>query len=81
MIFLTLFAFDYVREQFQFSQKVKITDDCSCRIDSNEGQLVTSVTNWSCTFTKSMKLPCHHIFATRRQKGLLEYTEDTCAER
>ena len=28
-----------------------------------------------------MKLPCRHIFATRHRKGLLEYTEDTCAER
>ena len=84
MAFLTPFAFDYIKEQFQFSEKVKIVDDvddCRCRIDSSEGQLVTSVTNCSCTFTKSMKLPCHHIFATRCHKGLLEYTEDTCAER
>ena len=84
MTFLTPFAFDYVKEQFQFSQKVKITDDvddCSCKIDSSEGQLITTVTDCSCTFTKSMKLPCRHIFATCCHKGLLEYTEDTCAER
>ena len=77
MTFLTPFAFDYVKEQFQFSQKVKITDDvddCSCKIDSSEGQLITTVT----AFTKST---CRHIFATCCHKGLLEYTEDTCAER
>ena len=84
MGFLTPFAFDYIKEQFQFSEKVKIldnVDDCSCKIDSSEGQIIASVTNCSCTFTKSMKLPCRHIFATRRHKGLSEYTEDACAER
>ena len=84
MGFLTPFAFDYIKEQFQFSDKVKIlddVDDCSCKIDSSEGQIITSVTNCSCTFTKSMKLPCRHIFPTRRHKGLSEYTEDACAER
>ena len=85
MAFLTPFAFDYIKGQFKFSEKVKIVDnvdDYRCRIDSSEGQIVTSVTNCSCTFTKSMKLPCRHIFATRHHKGLLEYTEeDTCAER
>ena len=55
-------------------------DDCSCKIDSSEGQIITSVTNCLCTFTKSMKLPCRHIFATRCHKGLSEYTEDACAE-
>ena len=63
---------------------MKITDDVddhSCRIDSSEGQLITSVTNCLCTFTKSMKLPCRHIFATWHHKGLPEYTEDACAER
>lgn len=84
MAFLTPFAFDYITEQFQFSEKVKIVDDVDdgrCKIDSSEGQLVTNVTNFSCAFTKSMKLPCRHIFATRCHKGLLEYTEDACAER
>ena len=84
MAFLTPFAFDYIKEQFKLSEKVKIAgdiDDCSCKIDSSEGQLVTTVTSCSCTFTKSMKLPCRHILATRRHKGLLEYTEDVCAER
>jgi len=81
MGFLTPFAFDYIKEQFQFSEKVKILDDvndCSCTIDSSEGQIITSETNCSCN---SMKLPCHHIFATRLHKGLSEYTEDACAER
>ena len=84
MAFLTPFAFDYIKEQCQCSEKVKTVydvDDCKCRIDSSEDQLVTSVTNCSCTFTKSMKPPCHHIFATRCHKGLLEYTEDAYAER
>ena len=58
MAFLTPFAFDYVKDQVQLSQKVKIVDDfddCSCKMDSSEGELVTTVTNCSCTFTKSMK--------------------------
>ena len=40
--------------------------------------IVTTLTSL-CTFTKSMKVPYHHIFATRCHKGLLEYTEDICA--
>lgn len=70
---------DYVKDQVQLSQKVKIVDDIDdcCKIDSSEGELVTTMTNCSCTFTKSMKLPCRHIyFPTQHHKGLLEYTED-----
>ena len=40
MAFLTPFAFDYIKEQFKLSEKVKIAgdiDDYSCKIDSSEG--------------------------------------------
>jgi len=81
---LTPYAFEFVNNQLQYSQKVTVRDDIdnfSCSIDSSEGQLVTSTVNCSCTFITSMKLPCCHIFAVRRHKGLNEYTEDVCAER
>ena len=85
MTFLTPFSFDYMKEQFQFSQKVKITDDvddCSCEIDSSEGQLITTVTDCSCTFTKSMKLPCRYIRIcyTTSQRFTRIYKRHLCRE-
>ena len=81
---LTPFAFEYVQKQFELSGSVKILEDVdedSCTIDAREGRLVTSTESCSCIFTSSMKLPCRHVFATRRHKSLSEYHEDLCADR
>ena len=84
MELLTPYAFEYVRKQFELSEKVKIKDDIdgdSCTIDAREGELVTSIDNCSCVFSSSMKLPCRHILATRCHKGLHRFDESLCAER
>ena len=81
---LTPFAFEYVEKQFELSRSVKILEDIdedSCTIDAREGRLVTSTESCSCVFTSSMKLPCRHVFATRRSKSLSEYHEGLCVDR
>ena len=81
---LTPYAFEYVQKQFELSKSVKILEDLDedrCTIDAREGHLVTSTGSCTCIFTSSMKLPCRHVLATRRHKGLSEYHEDLCADR
>ena len=66
---LTPYALEYVHKQLSLRHKVNIeaaTNDAGeFIVDSSNGKLMVTCNTCMCTFWKSMRLPCRHIFAVR----------------
>jgi zinc finger SWIM domain-containing protein 3 len=82
MNLLTPYALNYVVRQLDLIKKVKILshdESCVYSVNSSEGLLCVTVNKCSCTFRKSMQLPCRHILAVRSVSELDLYCAELCA--
>lgn len=82
MQLLTPYALGFIVKQLELVKKVKIqSSECAneYRINTSEGLIRTTVNECSCTFRKSMQLPCRHIFAARSLSKLNLYCAELCA--
>ena len=83
MALLTPYAFEFLKSQLTFSQKVKFVgdvDDETCEFMSKNRKIATKV-DCSCGVVSAMRLPCCHVLFMRRRKVISEYDETLCAER
>ncbi len=80
---LTNYAADFVHKQLELAGKVsKITKEGDVYIvKTSEGQKNVTISSCECIFSRSMLLPCRHIFALRSQLGLSTYDAVLCNER
>nr|XP_039267872.1 uncharacterized protein LOC120342897 isoform X1 [Styela clava] len=82
---LTTYAFSFVKRQLHFFPKVKIdsslNDEVSTIKSPKYGVLVTSISSCPCVFNTVTGLPCSHIFAVRKDKGVSTYDSSICRER
>ncbi|XP_065655665.1 uncharacterized protein LOC136081729 isoform X1 [Hydra vulgaris] len=77
---LTPFAFSFVKSQLD--ESVSIDGDLANEIVQTFGKSETlSENSCDCLFTKSMGLPCKHMFAARRIKKLQMFSEHCIAPR
>lgn len=82
MQLVTPYALNYVVKQLGLVNRVKLhpnKDANVYKIGSSEGELSTTVCECSCTFRKSMLLPCRHIFAVRAASNVDLYCPELCA--
>ncbi|XP_038067432.1 uncharacterized protein LOC119737288 isoform X2 [Patiria miniata] len=71
--YLTPCALKYVLRQLKLSWKVKVKadiDNKSMTITSSKDNMIVCVDSCPCRLWQSLCLPCSHIFAVRRTKGL-----------
>ena len=66
---LTPHAVNYVHKQLGLWKQVKIDEDdgTQCKISSSIRTLTVTTDICQCTFSRSMHLPCRHIFAVREK--------------
>nr|XP_047146225.1 zinc finger SWIM domain-containing protein 1-like [Hydra vulgaris] len=77
---LTPFAFSFVKSQLD--ESVSIDWDLANEIiQTSEKSETRSENTCECLFTKSMGLPCKHMFAARRAKKLQMFSENCIAPR
>ena len=71
---LTLYASKFVSQQLLLRRKVSVAGDPEADIEytilSSEGTLSVTAQTCPCTFSKTMHLPCRHVFAVREYKQL-----------
>lgn len=83
MELLTPYALQFVVKQLGFVSKVKIVsqaDDCFM-VNCSEGIVKVTATKCTCSFRKSMQLPCRHIFAVRLHLSLDLFSPELCGTR
>ena len=82
---LTPYAFAFVKDQLDYSEKVCITGtegDDSVIIKTRSGRvIVASSVSCSCSFFTTMMLPCRHILSARRHFSKPIFDANLCAER
>ena len=82
---LTPYAFAFVKDQLDYSEKVCITGtegDDSVIIKTRSGRVIeASSVSCSCSFFTAMMLPCRHILSARRHFGKPIFDANLCAER
>ena len=84
MNLVTPYALDFIVRQLELAKKVKIQphgESDVYSITSSEGNIRTMINECSCSFNKSMQLPCRHIFAVRLIAKLDLFSNDLCASR
>ena len=70
---LTPYAFEYVSKQLSLRHNVSIetaNDSNEFIVNSSNGKLTVTHNICTCTFWKSMRLPCRHILAVREKNEL-----------
>ena len=83
MELLTPYALQFVVKQLGFVSKVKIVsqaDDCFM-VNCSERIVKVTATKCTCSFRKSMQLPCRHIFAVRLHLSLDLFSPELCGTR
>ena len=82
---LTPYAFAFVKDQLDYSEKVCITGtggDDSLIIKTRSGRVIeASSVSCSCSFFTAMMLPCRHILSARRHFSKPIFDANLCAER
>ncbi|XP_022103351.1 zinc finger SWIM domain-containing protein 1-like isoform X2 [Acanthaster planci] len=81
---LTPLALKYVLRQLKLSWKVKVKtniDSTSSMVKSSHNTLTVNVDRCPCRFWCSLCLPCRHMFAVRRTKGLPLFAEEIIGSR
>lgn len=81
---ITPYALNFVIKQLELVKKVKIVSHDEANvymINSSEGIIRTTASECSCSFYKSMLLPCRHVFAVRSASKLDLYSAELCASR
>eukprot|EP00058_Branchiostoma_floridae_P007739 XP_002593227.1 hypothetical protein BRAFLDRAFT_72696 [Branchiostoma floridae] len=73
---LTPHALGLVKQQLQLALSITVI-----RNVKPQGMLHVKAETCPCSFFKVLKLPCRHIFAARRGKGLDEFDPTLCFER
>ena len=83
MELLTPYALQFVVTQLGFVSKVKIVDqaDDYFMVNCGEGIVKVTATKCTCSFHKSMQLPCRHIFAVRSRLTLDLFSPELCGIR
>lgn len=82
--FLTPYIFKKVAYEYERINKVTLTvrDEESATMRYGDFQeVIIESENCSCSFFKTMQLPCRHIFKFREEKGLDLFVPDVCALR
>lgn len=82
----TPFAFKHIKQQLSLISKIqgKFSADSSpglFLVDTSKGTLNVSTEHCQCDFYMSMKLPCRHIFALRKEMNHPLYSETLCDRR
>jgi zinc finger SWIM domain-containing protein 3 len=80
---LTSYALRFVLKQITLADKVKIIHgkDDTYEVKTSEGTKTVSTMDCACIFRRSMKLPCRHIFALRKQLEAPLFDSKCCANR
>lgn len=80
---LTNYAADFVHKQLELAGKVSsiTSEGDKYTVKTSEGQKSVTLSNCECIFSRSMLLPCRHIFALRSQQGLSLFDAALCHER
>ena len=80
---LTPFSARYVQKQIVLRKNVKIASDdgVNCIISSSNGTLSVTTESCQCSFSQSMQLPCHHMFAVREKHNMPLFSEIYVAQR
>ncbi|KAG1665902.1 Protein FAR-RED ELONGATED HYPOCOTYL 3 [Nymphon striatum] len=82
---LTPFAFEFVQQHISASKEcvVSCTNDTTYSVKEPSGSVQENVNIEVCTcsFCKTMSLPCHHILACRMHVGLNGFVPELCAKR
>ena len=78
---VTPYAFAQIRKQLVLRDSVKLAADGSGRFETSEGLIVATETSCHCSFAVTRKMPCRHIFAVRKGKGLSSFEPTLAAER
>ncbi|XP_078693414.1 uncharacterized protein LOC144923086 [Branchiostoma floridae x Branchiostoma belcheri] len=73
---LTPHALDLVKQQLQLALSITVI-----RNVKPQGMLQVKAETCPCSFFKVLKLPCRHLFAARRGKGLGEFDPTLCFKR
>lgn len=82
--FLTPYIFKKVSYEYERMHKVNlrtVTEDSATMRYSDFQEVVIGMEHCSCSFFKTMQLPCRHIFKLREQKGLDLFLPNVCALR
>lgn len=79
--YCTPYAYNHIKEQLQLAPKIRaFSKDASGRFFLGHN-LSVSVDDCQCAFFTSMKLPCRHIFALRKELKYGLFIESLCDER
>lgn len=78
---VTPFAYSQIRKQLLLRDSAKMADDGSGRFETSEGVIVATETSCQCSFWTTRKMPCRHIFACRKMKGLPSFDPALVADR
>lgn len=82
--FLTPYIFEKVTYEYERVNKVSLTvrdeESATMKYDEFQEVLIESE-RCTCTFFKTMQLPCRHIFKFRQEKQLNLFVPDVCAVR
>ena len=78
---VTPFAYSQIRKQLLLRDSAKMADDGSGRFETSEGVIVATETSCQCSFWTTRKMPCLHIFACRKMKGLPSFDPALVADR
>lgn len=80
---LTNYAAGFVHKQLELADKVAsfTAEGDKYTVKTSEGQKYVTISSCECIFSRSMLLPCRHIFALRSQLGLPMFDAALCHER
>ena len=81
---LTPYAFEFVLRQHKYTKNVKLGETFDGEVYSTisaYGEKFVSMTHCTCTDSRSMMLPCRHIFALRKQKKCQLFEKSLCTQR
>ena len=83
MTYLTPYAYKFIAKQMSLFPKVSLTEIGSgdFNVTTSAGCLQVNGASCQCVDWKSMRLPCHHIFAARTSLGLPLFDVDLCDKR
>ena len=79
---LTSYALSFVLENIKKSEKVSLENQAGFYLSkSSVGTVNVTPSSCTCLFSKSMLLPCEHLFRCRKEENLNLYEDTLCAQR